>query len=45
MRFCFIALFALLLSGCNVSEVNSRGYIISHSQKEEVPLSEEEVTP
>lgn len=43
MRFCLLSLLAALVSGCSVNEVNSRGYIISQSHQEEVPLEMEEV--
>lgn len=37
--------FIVLFCSCGVSEVNSRGYIISQTQKEEVPLKGEEANP
>lgn len=46
MRFCLIAMLIAALCSCGVNEVNSRGYIISQSHKEEVLLGEEdEITP
>jgi uncharacterized protein YcfL len=36
----FFIILGFLLSGCGIDEVNSRGYVISHSHKE-IPIEAE----